>query len=154
MDRSKDLHEAEVQALKDAEARGNKLLNQQSAMSDVCKELVEPFDAKCAATDETTKDLGRKEAAMTAKQQIGIDNVFADLEAKLQVSFAAHEKHNDKVQKQLAQTENMLKDAAANTGGARTCKAPEIRKEDCNIRKEDCNIRQLLRMLELNLETH
>ena len=99
---------------------------------------------------------------MVAEQRSIIESIFAGLEDKSQVLFAAQGEQNEKVQQQRAQAEKMLKEirnAAANTGGAGTLRGPKIRKEDCNVEKlkesaDMVDFRQWVRTLELSLEAH
>ena len=86
--------------------------------------------------------------------------MFEDMRVKLAATYDSQQAENAKVQTQLAQAEKLLKEATASgSGGAGTLRAPQLRKEDCNVDKfkentDVIDFCQWVRTLELSQEAH
>ena len=79
-ERSKTIHEAEVRAVADGEARADALVDKQKSTNKDCQDLVDFIKAQFSLVEESTKDLERMAAVVIAEQQTGIEQILVDLE--------------------------------------------------------------------------
>ena len=154
MERPKELHKGEVAKLIADEARVDEVVARQNTMKTETDDPIEKLRVEFVKASEASTNLEQRAAGVIHEQSANTKTMFEDMRVKFAATYDNQQAENAKVQTQLTLAEKLLKEATASgSGGAGTLRAPQLRKDDCDVDqlKETADVidfRQWVRTLE------